>query len=277
MQEDAGGEKTAGHIAPVDHLVEIIQFAREVKSRKYERGQAQNVEMQRPLGTTSPEVDEQANPQVSQADQILIVEGRIAGLLANAHIGAERDAGTLQRILDRAPRTSAHQHTRDIQGIQNRCPADLLQDIAGLDTRLFGRASVDHVQGFDAPVPVHPGYAVFGQAELALLLKIDARGDDRRHSQDDEQSPGELTPELPHWPPPPIIRHFSSRSETTARWVPASPDTVPSIGYRKLEAIPETLGPANLDFGRNTLRGSVAPTSQHALEPQSSPLALPLS
>ena len=105
----------------------------------------------------------------------------VLGLLPGAN--AEQDLGHAQRPLD------GHAVDRD-------------QNVAGAKTGPRGGTFGIHAPRLDAEVRVHPGDAIVGQLELALLLKVQQAGQDRPDGQDRQENPREAKLAVAEHPTP---------------------------------------------------------------------------
>ena len=83
MQEDRRRKDTGRDIAPVNDLVEIIQFARVVERRENKAHQAEQQEVQRFRRVAAAEINKQSDREIRQADQILVIEAVIRSPLAD--------------------------------------------------------------------------------------------------------------------------------------------------------------------------------------------------
>ncbi len=107
-------------------------------------------------------------------------------------------------VFDLLPGSQAGEHRRDIESPLNGEAGDRDQVVVDVDSGLFARAArgdVDRDYGRIAAFALRligPRDAVVGQVELALLLKVDGRGNHGGDSEDHQQRADELLLQLFH-------------------------------------------------------------------------------
>ena len=189
------GAKPAGDdVAPIHHLVEIVQLAGVVERRKHERGQAQEVEVQRPSARPPRRNKRTARPpgmrrrrgtgrKPSGVGQALPMTsfGRSVKLLLPSR--------TRSTDIRRAkPRLQADEHLGHIGRRVDAHAFDSEQSIPRLDAvALRGAVFVDMQGNHRVPVArlwaVHPRDSILREPEaffvLEILLEVDQRGNHR--------------------------------------------------------------------------------------------------
>ena len=192
VQEDGGREQAGGDVGKVDELVEIVELAGVVETGQDERNQAEDVEMAG-LGCVQPaEINEQSDGQVGDADNVLVETGRIGYRLADDHLGFGFHVMAAEDVLGAGVGAQPDQDLGDLDGAFDGRAVDADQNVARADAGVFGRTVALDVERHNAFAALNPGDTILGELETHLLLEVDARANDRRHRQDDEDNADEL-------------------------------------------------------------------------------------
>ncbi len=128
------------------------------------------------------------------AHGVLIVKRRAARGLRDVNRSGNFNAAVQDAVLGFAPHAQTGQDFGSVRGSAYALVLNGDQGIPHMDPSLFSWAVRGNVHSRDAARGrmIHPGNAVVGQVEPALLLEIDSCGDNRRHRHDDQQSVSEL-------------------------------------------------------------------------------------
>src|SRR6266478_1986987 len=92
------------------------------------------------LGRAAAEVNEQTDDEISDADQVLIDDGRVAGDRRDDDAGLELDAAPLDPVVGLVPYADGRQGLRHVDRLLDGQGIDFSEDISGPYTGVIGPA-----------------------------------------------------------------------------------------------------------------------------------------
>ena len=185
----------ANGVQPVDTPVENVQLSGVGKSKHPERGQADGVEVQGPLGLPPPQKNEDTDEKIEEADRFKKPLQAQIGRLGTDHQGSGVcGPGALQGVLHLRPHSQLVQFLRHLGGPGDRPVVDGHQHVALANAGPVGGPSVFHDEGFHAASGPDPPAPVIRRDVLPLLPDI--LDSDHRQQRGDENDQSRLEAEV---------------------------------------------------------------------------------
>ena len=181
MDEERRLDQPGHRIAPVNDLIERVQLAGIMETVKDERGQTENVEMNRSRRAPPAHENEKPDEEVEQrSDAQIILNRRRIGLRGGDYRGFKRPAIAPHLVTDLGPRPRTEQYPGHIRRAMNRDAADGLHIVALPNSRFRSRGVGYYMPGHHALRRLHPRDAVIGKNVAGTLLEIQDGKNDRR-------------------------------------------------------------------------------------------------
>ena len=154
MKKQSRGEPTRNEVAPVNHLVERVQFACVVKTGKDEGGETEHVKVAGLVRASAAEVDEEADGEVGHADQILPGDGESTNRFTDDHRSGDIDATAPHQIGRFRPGAYISQALWNIARVVDRRRLNRDQYVIRSDARAIRRTVGEDAQSANLLLPL---------------------------------------------------------------------------------------------------------------------------